>query len=140
MSTTSLPSIRRHAACGLALLCATLFAAIAPTTAIAQEPPELQIAELRLGFSGAYKLGSWTQAEVVIDGGLEPFTGLVEITARDPEGVPSSTFTPPDRAIAIVPGQTTRARLFVRPGQDGAAIRVRIFDDRGDKRAERNFY
>jgi hypothetical protein len=113
---------------------------VAAPSVAAQEPAKLRIAELRMGFSGAYKLGCWTQAEVVIDGGTEPFTGLVEITARDPEGVTNSVITPPDRAVAIVPGQRTSTRLFVRPGQDGAAIQVRVLDERGKARARRNFF
>jgi hypothetical protein len=106
----------------------------------AQEPAKLRIAELNLGFSGAYKLGCWTQAEVVVEGGAEPFTGVVEIIARDPDGVTTSVFTPPDRSIAVVPGQTSSTRLFVRFGQDGAAIRVRLLDDSGEERARRDFF
>jgi hypothetical protein len=112
----------------------------AASNTAAQEPADLRIAALNLGFSGAYKLGCWTQAEVVVEGGAEPFTGVVEIIARDPDGVTTSVFTPPDRAIAVVPGQTTSTRLFVRPGQDGAAIRVRLLDDRGKERARRDFF
>jgi len=106
----------------------------------AQESADLEITALDLGFSGVHKLGCWTQAAVTLRGGDDAFTGIIEITARDPEGVPTVVISPADRAVAIVPGQETTARLFVRPGQDGAAIQVRVFDDRGRERAKRNFY
>jgi hypothetical protein len=106
----------------------------------AQEPADLEITALNLGFNGVHKLGCWTQAAVTLRGGDDAFTGVIEITARDPEGVPTVVISPPDRAAAIVPGQATTARLFVRPGQEGSAVQVRVLDDRGRARAKRNFY
>ena len=109
-------------------------------SALAQTPRDLQISELRLGFSGAYKLGCWTQAQVTILGGDEAFTGLVEITVNDSEGVPNTVETPVNRAVAVSPGQPSTARLFVRPGLDGAAMHVRLVDDLVRERAKRSFY
>lgn len=124
-----------------AIAWALLAAAVAcPLAAFAQEPAKLQITALELGFNGVYKLGCWTQAAVTLQGGDEAFTGVVEMTLSDPEGVPTVVVSPPSRAVAVVPGQATVARLFVRPGQEGAAIAVRVLDDRGRERARRSFY
>jgi hypothetical protein len=108
--------------------------------AAAQEPAKLQITSVKLGFNNVYKLGCWTQIEVTLAGGNEPYTGLVEVVTRDPEGVPVSVFTPPERPVVVNPGQTTSTRLFIRPGQDGAALEVRFIDDSGKERAKAAFY
>ncbi len=128
------------AAFRLALILFTIFAGSLPHPVVAQQPADVEILCLNLGFNGVYKLGCWTQAAVTLKGGADAFTGAIEITARDPEGVPTVVLSPPDRAVAVVPGQTTIGRLFVRPGQDGAAIQVRVLDDRGRERAKRSFY
>jgi hypothetical protein len=106
----------------------------------AQEPAQLKIAQLDLGFGGVYKLGCWTQAAVTLEGGDAAYTGAVEITTRDPEGVPNTVVTPPHRPVGVAPNDSATARLFVRPGQDGAALEVRFIDDTGRVRARRTFY
>jgi hypothetical protein len=113
--------------------------ALGVSSATAQDAAKPEITALRLGFNNVYKLGCWTQVEVQLQGGDQPYTGTVEVITRDPDGVPTSVFTPPDRPVAVSAGQTTSARLFVRPGQDGAAIDVRFIDDTGRQRANRGF-
>jgi hypothetical protein len=105
----------------------------------AQEPPKLEIPSLKLGFNGAYKLGCWTPVEVTLRGGDESFTAAIQVITPDPEGVPTSVFTAPDRPVGVFAGKSTQARLFVRPGQDGGAYEVRVLDEKGQTRAKRRF-
>jgi hypothetical protein len=110
------------------------------TSAHAQEPPKLTIPALKLGFNGAYKLGCWTPAEVTLQGGEDNFTGAIQIITPDPEGVPTSVFTAPDRPVGVFAGKPSSARLFIRPGQDGGAYEVRVLDENGKTRARRRFF
>jgi hypothetical protein len=103
------------------------------------EPARLAITEVRLGFDGVFKLGCWTQLEVSLRGGAEPATGRLEVTTRDSDGVPTTASTLPDRPVGVQPGETTKARLFVRCGQDNAPIAVRFVDDQGEVQATREF-
>ena len=111
-----------------------------PQLAHAQEPPKLAISSLKLGFNGAYKLGCWTPAEVTLQGGEENFTGAIQIITPDPEGVPTSVFTPPDRPVGIFAGKPSSTRLYVRPGQDGGGYEVRVLDENGKMRAKQQFF
>ena len=124
----------------LALLTLAFFASppLHPT-AHAQQPKKPQIAAARLGFDGVYKLGCWTQLEITLEGGDDAYTGVVEATTPDADGVPTYVYTPPDHPVGIIPGQQTTARLFIRYGQDGADLRVRFIDDRGRERAKKTF-
>lgn len=93
----------------------------------AAEPPS--IIALRPGFNGVYKLGCWTQAEVVLAGGDERLTGVLEVTAEDPDGVAAATISPPDRPVGVEPGRETVARVLYRPGRSGGAVTVRFLVD-----------
>lgn len=123
-----------------ALLCLAILLAL-PLLARAQEPApsKLAITELKLGFDGEYKFGCWTPVEVVIQGGDDAFTGSVQIVTPDAEGVPTSVFTPADRPVGVFPGKASSARLFIRPGQDGAAYEVRLLDEQGRTRTKKLF-
>jgi hypothetical protein len=105
----------------------------------AQETANLEITAIRPGFNNVYKLGCWTPIEVELQGGADAYTGVVEVITRDPDGVPTSVFTPRDRPVGITPGQPASARLFFRPGQDGSSVDVRFLDDTGRERAKRSF-
>lgn len=109
------------------------------TSAHCQERPKLEIRSLKLGFNGAYKLGCWTPAEVTLQGGEENFTGSIQLITPDPEGVPTSVFTGPDRPVGVFAGKPSSVRLFVRPGQDGGAYEVRVLDENGKTRARQRF-
>ncbi len=109
------------------------------SSAAAQDAAKLQIAGVRLGFNNVYKLGCWTPIEVQLQGGDAAYTGAIEVITRDPDGVPTSVFTSPDRPVGITPGQPAAARLFFRPGQDGSSLDIRFVDDTGHERAARTF-
>ena len=103
------------------------------------EPKKLAITDMRVGFGGDYKLGCWTPIEVTIRGGDKNFTGALQITTPDPEGVPTSVFTSPERPLGVFAGKESTVRLFVRPGQDGGDFTVRILGENGREQAKRDF-
>ncbi|WP_152101268.1 hypothetical protein [Lacipirellula parvula] len=126
--------------CTFASLCCALIVATS-SLARAQEPApaKLAITQLKIGFGGEYKFGCWTPVEVVIQGGGDAFTGTVQVITPDPEGVPTSVFTPADRPVGVFAGKTSSARLFIRPGQDGAKYEVRLLDEQGRTRTSKQF-
>ena len=103
------------------------------------EPKKLTITDVRVGFGGDYKLGCWTPIEVTLRGGDDNITGALQVTTPDPEGVPTSVFTSPERPLGVFAGKESSVRLFVRPGQDGGDFAVRILDETGRERAKRIF-
>ncbi len=124
----------------LMLLVATCWAPLAAAQS-AEEPQSAgpQIAAVRLGFDGAYKLGCWTPVEVDLVGGTLPFTGRLMITVPDSDGVPTTVVSPAERPVGVEPGQSTTARLFVRVGQSMSSLGVRFVAD-GKVQSKRTFH
>ncbi len=112
---------------------------VAPQATHAQDVTKPQIKDLRIGFDGAYKLGSWTPVEVDLQGGSEQLTGQVIVTAPDSDGVPVSVSTPSDRPVGVTPQSSTTVRLFIRVGKSESSIKV-AFVVEGKVRAERTFH
>jgi hypothetical protein len=81
------------------------------------EGPQPEIAGLRVGFSGSYRVGVWTPVEVTLRGGSEPIAGELSLTVPDGDGVPSRVTTPPDEPCRLLPGHDTRVLLYARFGR-----------------------
>jgi hypothetical protein len=133
------PEVRRRVFVAFQLVLIAFALVAATPRAHAQKAKDPEIASVRLGFDGVYKLGCWTQLDVTLQGGDDAYTGVVVATTTDADGVPTTVFTPPDHPVGLLPHQTTAARLFIRYGQDGADLRVRFLDNRGKERAKRTF-
>jgi hypothetical protein len=120
---------------------ALLLAACVPTRGAEAQSQQPAIAAIHAGFDGAYKLGAWTQLRVEIqpgdDANVAAFNSRLEVTAQDPDGVPATFTTPPDKPLRIAPGATTTATLFVRFGQAGAPVTLRLLDEDDRPRATR---
>ncbi|MGE0608617.1 MAG: hypothetical protein AB7O62_16100 [Pirellulales bacterium] len=99
-----------------------LLFALASSASAQTAPPEL--AGVRIGFNGMFKIGHWTPVEVTFKGGSESVTGRVEITVPDCDGVPSRVVTAPQRPVRLTPGQNSSALLYVRFGQEESTFRV----------------
>jgi len=97
------------------------------------------ILDVRLGFDEVYKLGCWTPVEVDLMGGTKSFTGHLELTVPDSDGVPTTVISAADRPVGVDPGQFTTARLFARVGQSMSSVRVRFIAE-GKVRSEQEFY
>jgi hypothetical protein len=100
----------------------------------------VHIESVRLGFDGAYKLGCWTQLEVTIAGGDKRVRVSVEASTPDPDGVPAIVTTPANESVSATPGEDATVRLYIRCGQDGAPLRVRLLDDVGVELDARTFF
>ncbi len=107
------------------------------TSGFAQTLDEPDIVGIRVGFNGVYKLGCWTPVEVELVGNATPFTGQVTVTVSDSDGVPTTVVSP--RPIGIEPGQSAKARLFVRVGQLNSTLQVR-FVAQGKVITEKSYY
>ena len=105
-------------ACGFAVC------AMAGATAAGDEPPEEQapeIAGLRVGFAGRYKVGLWAPVEVTFRDTGDLTSGRLRLTVPDADGVPSSVSTP------VQPGQTN-VRCCVRFGRVESDLTAELFD------------
>jgi len=96
------------------------FGAVASDIATA----EPEIAGLRVGFAGQYRVGLWTPVEVTLRGTAGLAAGRLRVTVPDGDGVPSSVFTP------VAAGQTS-VRCCVRFGRVQSEMTVELFD--GDR-------
>ena len=96
------------------------------TVAMAQPAPNdnLRVAGIRAGFEGHFKIGFWTAVDITLEGGNDTFTGTVELTALDGDGVPSRVSTRPDEPISVAPGEKVVVRLYAKIGQPRGDVTV----------------
>ena len=113
---------------------------LAALPALAQSPEDVEIIDVRVGFEGTYKVGCWTQLEATLIGGVEPQTGLLQVTVTDSDGVPTEFISPPDRPVGVDPTSPTTTRLLVRCGQTGGRYRVRFINSAGKVKGEQEFF
>jgi hypothetical protein len=94
------------------------------------ERPE--IAGVRVGFAGRYKVGLWTPVEVRLRGGGQPVSGEVSLIVPDGDGVPSRVATPPEGPCRVLPGQDSRVLLYARFGriENQLSVEFRLADGR----------
>lgn len=104
----------------------------------AEDVKRPQIAAVRVGFEGHYKVGYWTPVEVTLKGGAQAETGGVELLVADGDGVLTQVRTPPDRSVRTIPGQTATALLYVKFGRSGGGLTVRYVVE-GKRRVQRTF-
>lgn len=107
------------------------------TLAVAQSPEKIQLVGLRVGIEENFKLGSWAPVAVVLRGGAEAATGVVELTAPDADGVGVRYAS---SHVQLLPGRDTTVRLYARFGRidgdsqiafrgDGKTLFEARFDD-----------
>ena len=100
-------------------------ALLANTVAVAASS-DPDIVGVRIGFDGRYKLGRWTMLEVSVRGGQRATLGLLSVVVPDGDDTPSLYATPANRPLQLVPGQTTRGVLYIKPGRDLNELTVRF--------------
>jgi hypothetical protein len=106
------------------MVCGLAVCAMAGATAAVDEPaeePAPEIAGLRVGFAGRYKVGLWAPVEVTLRATDGLAAGRLRLTVPDADGVPSSVFAP------VQPGQTS-ARCCVRFGRVEGDLTAELFD------------
>ncbi len=79
------------------------------------EPPK--ITGVRVGVADCYKVGLWTQVEIVVQGGSESLSGELSVVVPDGDGIPSRVSTPSEHPCVVTPHQETVVRLICRLGR-----------------------
>ena len=102
-------------------------------------PPEApQITGVYVGLADRYKVGLWTQVEIVLQGGSQSLAGELSAIVPDGDGVPSRVSTAADHPCRLQPGRETRVRLLCRFGRVHGTLRAEFCVD-GKVVAQRTF-
>ena len=127
----------------LTLLCVSQIASVgqSATAADEQKPKKFEIQGVHAGIAGKYKVGCWTQLDVLLRGGPENHGGVVVVSVPDGDGVPSEVLSAP---VAVLANSPTTARVYIKPGREMPEIGVRFVEvdaagDAGRVIAKRTF-
>jgi len=106
--------------------------------ASAESSTALSIDALRVGFSGRYRVGYWTPAEVTITAGQQPFVGQMTVIVPDNDGIPTRITAPTAGELQIAAGETASVPVYFKQGQLGSELTVELHD-KTSRRAIRTF-
>jgi hypothetical protein len=105
---------------------ATVALAPGETAADPAEAAGPYIESIHLGIANHYKVGSWTQVLVQVDGRAPLKEPQIQVVVPDSDGVETSNTLPlPD---PIVPDGSRTAAVYTRVGYVGAPVRVRLME------------
>jgi hypothetical protein len=93
-----------------ALVVATL-TSLAGSTALA-DSRTVNVENVRVGFQERYKVGTWTPIWIQLKGGIDGFTGFLQVVTDDQDGTPTVMTQP----VQVGPGGTQRVTAYARPG------------------------
>ena len=114
----------------------------APATAADDpQPKKFEILGVHAGIAGKYKVGCWTQLDVLLRGGPDNHGGVVVVSVPDGDGVPSEVISAP---VAVLANSPTTARVYIKPGREMPELGVRFVEvdaagDAGRVIARQNF-
>ncbi len=113
-----------------------------PPAALAQAPgsDEPGFVGIQMGLDTRYLVGAWTQVDLLVRGGRVPMTVIAQVRNEDGDGVMGAVVSP--RPAALLPGQVTPIRLYVKPGRmdpNFAATLLRVDDGDPYEVAEHEF-
>jgi hypothetical protein len=119
----------------VAIFAALLSLLAAPSTALAQRFRPVEVENMRVGFdtsmdfqsSNSFKVGAWTPVWVQLKGGTERFKGVMDVTAADDDGTPS-TFR---MSVEVGPNESQRFTAYSRPGSREPEFTIQLYDERG---------
>ncbi|WZO99967.1 hypothetical protein EP7_001585 [Isosphaeraceae bacterium EP7] len=115
----------------LALIAAVILPlASQPAAGQTGAPKGVEFQNIRVGFKGQSKIGTWTPVRGDLIGGTERFTGTLELTVPDDSGTPTTIRQPVD----VAPGETRSVTGYVRSGGHDGEIQVRLVDTGGRAR------
>ena len=60
----------------------------------------VEVENVRIGFQERYKVGTWTPVWIQLRGGIDGFSGILELTAEDEDGTPATI----RQAVQVGPG------------------------------------
>jgi hypothetical protein len=108
-----------------AISLSVLFAA---TAAVASD----QIEDLKPGFLGQYKVGNWCPVRVLVTADGDGFTGILDLSASDSDGVMVHYGLPQGteggRIVTLAANQSAYFMSYVKPGKLDASITARLLE------------
>lgn len=90
-----------------------------------------RIIGVRVGIAGQYKAGLWTPVRVLLEGGKEPWSGIVSLVAPDGDGVPCRFSTPQESPCAVRPNEPVTVELYARFGRTEPTLTVELYPLQG---------
>ncbi len=114
-----------------ALLCflgPRICAAVDDDTASSDRPnvsTSVEIADVRVGIAGMYKLGHWTPVRVTVVTGEQPFSGELALTAPDGDGIPVHFVS----ALEVPAGGSSDSWHYVQFGRYASGLTVDLTRD-----------
>ena len=115
----------------MALAVVAAFGAMAGESAVAASRT-VEVENVRVGFRERYKVGTWTPVWIQLRGGLDGFTGTLEMIAQDENGTPNTI----SQVVQVAPGATQRVTVYVRPGSlDSDFATIRFVDGKSGRKA-----
>ncbi len=107
-----------------------------PRRAEAAAPRAVAVEDVRVGFDGRYKVGTWTPVFVLLRGGPDGFSGEMDAVVEDENGTPTTV----RQAVQVGPGGTQRVTVYVRPGSLSSDFGLlRFFDGKTGRLAVPEF-
>ena len=95
-----------------------------------------EIVSAKIGFNGAYKLGCWTPLSVELESGPSAWSGELQVTVPDTDGVPTRITKP----VELDGESQTTIHLVVRVGQSSSPIEVALVGAEGEGLVKRSFF
>jgi hypothetical protein len=96
---------------GFAALIVASLASLAGSIALA-DSRTVNVENIRVGFEERFKVGTWTPMWIELRGGIDGFSGVMQVVTDDQDGTPT-TFTQP---VQVGPGRSQRVTAYVRTG------------------------
>ncbi len=91
----------------------------------------VEVENVRVGFGERYKVGTWTPVWVQLRGGLDGFSGFLELVAQDEDGTPTTI----RQVVQVAPGGSQRVTAYARVGSlDSDFATLRFLDGKSGRR------
>ncbi len=92
----------------------------------------VDVENVRVGFQERYKVGTWTPIWIQLRGGVDGFTGILQVITEDEDG----TSTVMSQPVQVAPGASQRVTAYVRPGSlDPDFAMLRFIDPQKQRKA-----
>jgi hypothetical protein len=109
----------------------TLLAGLLPAPDARAASKSIEVENVRVGFQERFKVGTWTPMWIQLRGGIEPFSGVMEVIANDENDTPTTI----RQVVQVGAGASQRVTAYVRTGSnDSDFATLRFIDDKTGKR------
>jgi hypothetical protein len=105
----------------------TLLAGLLPAPDARAASKSIEVENVRVGFQERFKVGTWTPMWIQLRGGIEPFSGVMEVIANDENDTPTTI----RQVVQVGAGASQRVTAYVRTGSnDSDFATLRFIDDK----------